>query len=114
MRPARRRRPPGTDEWSPICLEDLEQLSEREQFFLRRVNDGAALLERRLRPVFILEPHPAVGSDVDDDRIHRRDVELHQTPAAADARSASSTPSTIVAVGLPSEPPPYAYSMLTP
>ena len=84
------------------------------ELLLRRVDDGAALLQRRLRPVFVLEPHPAVGADVDDDRVHRLDVELHQTPAAADARSASSTPSTIVAVGLPSEPPPYAYSTLTP
>ena len=43
------------------------------------------------------------GVDVDDDRVHRLDVEPHQTPAAAEARCASSTPSTIVAVGLPSD-----------
>ena len=65
-------------------------------------------------PVFVLEADPAVSADVDDDGVHRLDVEPHYTPAAADARCASSTPSTIVAVGLPSEPPPYAYSTLNP
>src|SRR3954462_11418930 len=94
-------------------LQDLEQFLQGGDFFLRGVDDRAPFLQRRLRPVLQIEPHAAVSVHVDDNRVHRLDVEPHQTPAAADARSASSTPSTIVAVGLPSAAPPYAYASLT-
>src|SRR5262245_55475275 len=106
---------------SRAALEDLEEFFELLELFARRVDDRALFLQRRRPPVFVLQPHSAVGAHLDDDGIHRCDVEPHgivdcrmlitdsaspQTPAAAEARSASATPITIVAVGAPSEPPP--------
>src|SRR5437667_3148720 len=94
-------------------IEDFEQFSERGELIRRRINDGAPFLERGLRPILVLETDAPGGIHVDDDRVHRFDVQAHQTPAAAEARAASSTPSTSVAVGLPSAAPPYAYSTFT-
>src|SRR5689334_3431720 len=94
-------------------VEDLEQFGERRGLVGRGINDRAALLKRRRGPFLVLEADPAVSPDVDDDRVHRLDVEPHHTPAAADARAASSTPRTRVASGLPSPAPAYAYSRLT-
>src|SRR5262249_14826946 len=108
--------------------EDVEELLELFDGFARGVDDRAPFLQRRRPPVLVFKPHPAVRTHLDHDGVHRFDVEPHrnadwlrllagrpgdQTPAAAEARSASATPITTVAVGAPSEPPPYAYSMFT-
>src|SRR5438045_2381216 len=98
-------------------VENLQELSERGDFSLCRVDDGAPLLQRRRRPVFVLQSHPRVGAHVDDRRVHRFDVQPHtgsQSPAAEAARSASSTPSTTDAICPVSGAPPYAYSTFTP
>src|SRR6185369_2529994 len=50
---------------SPIGLEDLDQFAKGGQLLLRGVDDRALLLQRRPRPLLVLEPHPAVGLDVD-------------------------------------------------
>ena len=52
------------------------------------------------------ELNAPVRRDVNHDDVHRLDVQAHQTPATADARTASGTPRTRVAVGLPSGAPP--------
>src|SRR5712691_13423599 len=101
------------DRSSRLSLEDLEQFGERDQLLVRRINDRPPLLKVRLGPVFVLKSHAPVRADVDNDGVHRLDVQPHHTPAAAAARWASSTPRTMVAVAAPSDPPPYAYSTLT-
>src|SRR5262249_15807420 len=105
---------------SRAALEELEEFFELLELFARRVDDRALFLQRRRPPVFVLQPH-SLGPPLDGDGLHRWNVEPHgivdcrmlitdsaspQTPAAAEARSASATPITIVAVGAPSEPPP--------
>src|SRR5205807_2266984 len=86
---------------------------QRGEFHLRRVDDRTPFLQRRRRPLFVLEPHAAVAAHLDDGCVHRPHVEFH-TPAAAAARRASSTPTTTAAIGAPSVAPPYAYSTFTP
>ena len=78
-----------------------------------RVDDRATLLQSGCRPVLVLETDSAVGSDVDDHRVHGLDVQPHYTPGRGDARAASSTPRTSVAVGLAFRRAAVAYSTFT-
>src|SRR5262245_57936062 len=90
----------------------FEELGERGHFLLRGVDDRAPFLQRRRGPVFVLETHAAILVDLDHDRVHRLDVQLH-APAAAEACITCSVPTTIDAIWLLSATPAYAYSMFT-
>src|SRR5215831_8089073 len=62
---------------SRAALEELEEFFELLELLARRVDDRALFLQRRRPPVFVLQPHSAVGAHLDDDGIHRCDVEPH-------------------------------------
>src|SRR2546426_2500123 len=77
---------------SGFLLDGLEELAQRGYFALGGVDNRPPFLERRCRPAFVFNVYAAVAVDINDGRVHWFDKESHQTPAAAEARMASSTP----------------------
>src|SRR5262249_1962900 len=59
-------------------VQHVEELLQRFELVFGGIDDGAPLLQARLRPVFVFEAGPAVLRDFDDDRTHGGDVELHR------------------------------------
>ena len=52
-------------------LQYLNRLLESRNLLLYRIDDGPSLLERRLRPCFVLESHPTVRANFKQGRRHR-------------------------------------------
>ena len=59
-------------------LQYLDRLLQSRDLVLRGMDDRPSLLQRGRRPVFVIQPDAPVAAHLDDDRVHRLNVQMHE------------------------------------